>query len=269
MALKSKLTSDEFEKLDAGLKALYRKEGNGYLLDLEDDPAAGMKGALQTEREAREKTEKALKDLQKRIEEAGDIETLKKAQEELRDLKAKAAHDGGNFEEAFKIRVGPILAEHEKALKKLADDNAKIVAERDELVTTNQRMALRTELVPVALEKGIRKTAIEDMLTRAERVWRMDPKDKKLRAFNPDGTPIFAKKNGLDPVSMDEWVVGLQEPAPHLFEASTGTQTPPGSTTTRVNGAMTITRDQARDAQAYRSAREQAQKAGVELRVVD
>ena len=66
MPLKSRLSADEFSKLDPPVQGAYRKDGDLYVLDLEDDPAAALKKALQAEREAAETARKQFKALKDR-----------------------------------------------------------------------------------------------------------------------------------------------------------------------------------------------------------
>lgn len=96
MVLKKKLTSEEFENLDEGLKVVYLKDGDNYILDVEkddskppknDDDVAALRRALDREREDRKKYKQDLDDLKKQLDDndlltakkKADIETLEKA----------------------------------------------------------------------------------------------------------------------------------------------------------------------------------------------
>lgn len=86
---------DSLEGLDEAIAKLYKKDGDVYKLQVEgvesEDDVAGLKKALQTERDAREAAEKAQrkaeKDAQKKAEDAtaaaarkeGDVEALEKS----------------------------------------------------------------------------------------------------------------------------------------------------------------------------------------------
>jgi hypothetical protein len=104
MALKRKITKDEFGKLPADLKTEYVEDGDGYKLDLSGDDGedtGALKRAKDRETQLRRDAEKALKEAQEKLDalgtddarKKGDIETLeKKWAKDLAD--AKAAGDG-------------------------------------------------------------------------------------------------------------------------------------------------------------------------------
>lgn len=81
MALKYKITKDEFDALDEGQQALYTESGEGYQLQVEGiDDAAELKEALRKEREERAAAKKRLQEFETEAEKR-ERERLEKNQE--------------------------------------------------------------------------------------------------------------------------------------------------------------------------------------------
>lgn len=88
MALKKKLTKEEFDKLSDSIKEQYIEDGEGFRLDLEGDEDTGaLKRAKDRESQLRKDAEAKLREAQKELEalgtddarKKGDIETLEKS----------------------------------------------------------------------------------------------------------------------------------------------------------------------------------------------
>jgi len=100
MALKKKLTKEEYEKLSDAIKSEYVTDGEGYKLDIEGDEDTGaLKRAKDREAQLRRDAEKALKDAQDKLDalssddarKKGDIETLEKSwQKKIDDAKVES-----------------------------------------------------------------------------------------------------------------------------------------------------------------------------------
>lgn len=71
-----------------------------------------------------------------------------------------------------------------------------------------------------AVKLGVQATAVDDVLLRAKTVFRLQ--EGKPVAVDKDGQVIFGK-DGQTPMAVGEYVTGLKETAPHLFQPSTGT----------------------------------------------
>lgn len=88
MALKKKLTKDEYEKLTEAFKAEYVEDGEGYRLDIDGEEDTGaLKRAKDREVQLRKEAEKQAKELKEKLDaiegddarKRGDIETLEKS----------------------------------------------------------------------------------------------------------------------------------------------------------------------------------------------
>lgn len=99
MALKAKLTKEQFDKLSKDLQAEYVEDGDGYRLDVEGAEDTGaLKRAKDRESQLRRDAEKEAKELREKLEgiegddarKKGDIATLEKSwQKKLDDQKAE------------------------------------------------------------------------------------------------------------------------------------------------------------------------------------
>lgn len=99
MALKKKLTKEEYAKLTEAIKPEYIEDGDGYRLDVEGEEDTGaLKRAKDRESQLRKDAEKALKEAKEQLDalgtddarKKGDIATLEKSwQGKMEDQKAE------------------------------------------------------------------------------------------------------------------------------------------------------------------------------------
>jgi hypothetical protein len=87
-------------------------------------------------------------------------------------------------------------------------------------------------VITVATKKGLRPTAIPDITARARSVFRLV--DGAPRAYEADGQTVRVGKDGITPMTLDEWVDLQVADAPHLFEANAGSGS--GNTNGATNG---------------------------------
>lgn len=134
-----------------------------------------------------------------------------------RDLAAKAAKDrdkklidAGKVEELLAERVGAMKVDYEKTLKAEQDAKSALTKQLEGLVIDN---AIRD----AATKSGVRATAVDDVLLRGRALYRL----QEGKAVPMDGDKVLFGKSG-DPMPIEEWVSGLTEKAPHLFEPSQG-----------------------------------------------
>lgn len=262
MPLKAKLTADEFAALDPALKPIYRDANGAFVLDAEGiEDVSGLKSALEKERADRKSYEKQLRDTIAKYE-GIDPEVARQATAELQKLQDKKLIDEGKIDELVNARVERMRADHAaqvKALQSRQEELDTLVKSRESKLS---EVLIDAALREAAIKNGARKTALEDVILRGRRVWKLEGDAPK--PFDPVNGSIKFGKDGKSPMSIDEWLGALQQEAPHLFEASTGSGTEPGAPR-QIGRTITITREQARDVQFYRQAAEQAAKSGAEL----
>jgi hypothetical protein len=75
-------------------------------------------------------------------------------------------------------------------------------------------------VITTATKRGLRPTAIPDITARARTVFRLV--DSAPRAYEADGQSVRVGKDGISPMTLDEWVEQQVADAPHLFESNAG-----------------------------------------------
>jgi uncharacterized protein YeeX (DUF496 family) len=171
---------------------------------------------------------------------------------------------GETFEQVINARTGQMKAEYEDRLTKSSTKQKELEKQAKEYERQLHRVLVDNELQKVAAEAKVLPTALDDILLRGRSTFRV--LDGKVTPVDEQGKVIYGA-DVVNPMSMAEWIKGLQQKAPHLFEGATGG----GATGSRGSGgagAITITQEQARDFATYRAAKERAQKAGVPLQVI-
>lgn len=159
--MKRKLTKEQYEALEEGLKALYVAKGDGYALDLEDDDedddSAAELERLRSKRdievEHRKKAEKRVRDLEKQIDDdekrrldENDDDARKTKDIEALDKSWKAKYEKREQELLGEVGQSKAAVEH-----LLIDSNAQQIATRlsevPELLSPVIKQRLRVEYV--------------------------------------------------------------------------------------------------------------------------
>jgi hypothetical protein len=133
------------------------------------------------------------------------------------------------------------------------------------LTQTVKKLRINSELTPLALKKGVRNEALDDVIARMTITgvdgikWDVDGDNVVAKA----GDQIKYGKDPQKPMSFDEGLDLLATTAPHLFGENKGT----GAHGNRSGGgsSFVISNEEASDPAKYRAARDAAQKAGSEL----
>lgn len=207
-ALKAILKS--LDGLADPIKALYRKEGEEFQLDVEGMvPKAQLDEFRENNRELNRKLTEATSELKKF--EGVDIAKWKEGQELERKVKEGELVKAGKIDEVLQSRLDPILKAHEAKERTWTEERTQMARDLDVLT-------IDTKLQEIAVKKGIQPTAVEDMLARGRRIF--SRKEGKVVAIEKDGTPVLDKEGHH--LTMDTWLDGLSSDAPHLFQASGG-----------------------------------------------
>lgn len=199
MALEHTINEETFSGLNESVQEHYAKEGDNYHLQ-----AKGLvpKSRLDEFRDnniqlksANEKFETDLADLQKQL--------------------ADASKGGDNVdavvEAKLKKRVEALTAEYDGKISELSEGKTK--AEK-----TLSKMLVGDAVSREAIEAGVQSTALEDVLTRANKVFKVV--EGKATPF--DGDDIIYGKDGVTPLTVKDWLAGQAVSAPHLFKPSNG-----------------------------------------------
>jgi hypothetical protein len=133
--------------------------------------------------------------------------------DEARQLAEKHALQAGEVEKVIEGRV-------RTAKNQMERHYSGIVAERDALNSALTAVSIDQGVTTVASRKGLRPTAIPDITARARSVFKL-MKGAPV-AYEADGQTVRVGKDGLTPLTLEEWVDQQVADAPHLFESNAG-----------------------------------------------
>src|SRR5262245_5138623 len=207
MALKFKFKTKE--EIPAESQSLYVERDGGWLLDVD---GAVDKAKLDEFRTNNIALTNQLAEQKKRFE-GIDPDEVKKLAEEKRKLEESQQLKGGEIEKVVEGRLKTAKSEWDKQLNT-------VVAERDVLNSRLTAIQIDQGVITVATKKGLRPTAIPDITARARVVFRLV--DGAPRAYEADGQTVRVGKDGITPMTLDEWVDQQVADAPHLFESNAG-----------------------------------------------
>ncbi len=155
-------------------------------------------------------------ELRKQIEEASRTAAEQLAQLQAEKERLELIAQGHKPEEINKIvaeRVKGVKADLEKQL-------SAVTSERDSLNTRLTSIQIDQGVITVATKRGLRPTAIPDITARARLVFKLV--NGAPQAFEPDGKTLRYGKDGITPMTLEEWVDAQVADAPHLFESNAG-----------------------------------------------
>ncbi len=95
-----------------------------------------------------------------------------------------------------------------------------IAAERDGLMARLAGIEIDQAVVRAAGQRGLRGSAGPDIAARARGTFRLV--NGVPQAFEVDGTTVRCGRDGVTPLSVEEWVDAQVSEAPHLFESNAG-----------------------------------------------
>ena len=233
MSLKFKCKSKD--EIPADHLPLYAERDGAWVLDVEGavdkaklDEFRTTNVALLKERdELKQRFEgidpaevKQLKDAQQKAEEdrllsrsSASHASTDGARETEEDKERKLQAERERIEKVIEGRVKNFRGELEKQVNQLT-------TERDALNTRLATIQIDQGVFTVATKRGLRPTAMADITSRARTVFRLV--NGVPTAFDADGKSVRYGRDGLTPMSIEEWVDGQVAEAPHLFEANSG-----------------------------------------------
>jgi hypothetical protein len=207
MALKYKLNSKA--EVPAEHAAFYTERDGAFFLDVE---GAVEKAKLDEFRNNNVALAKERDELKQRFDgidpdEARAVLADKQKLEQEKQLKA------GEVDKVVETRVKAIKADLEKQVTSLT-------AERDSLNARLTTIQIDQGVITAATKRGLRPTAIADITARARAVFKLV--NGTPAAFEADGKSVRYGRDGLTPMTLEEWVDTQVSEAPHLFESNAG-----------------------------------------------
>ena len=203
MALKYKVKSkDEISNEHQGL---YAERDGTWMLEVEGVVDKAKVDEIQANNAALLKQVEELKAKFGGI----DPDEVKRLAEEKRRLEEDAARKAGDFDKMLQGRVKP-----------LQDQLQALAAERDALHGRLADLQINQGAIAAATKRGLRPSAMADLALRVRNVFRLEA--GVPRAYEADGKTAKVGKDGVSPITLDEWVEGLAAEAPHLFAENAG-----------------------------------------------
>ena len=207
MALKYRVKKSIYEAMNDVLKGEYKVDPNNaddYILDVD--------GAVDKTRLDEFRNNNI--ELQRKIDLYKDIDPAKHREllEEQRKIQEKQWIEAGEVDKVVEGRVNTMKSSYEGTIK-----------EKDTAINTMSRqlevLTIDNQVREQATKLGVQPSAVDDVLLRAKTVYRLVegkpvPKDQEDKV-------IFGK-DGSNPMPISEYVAGLKETAPHLFQPSSG-----------------------------------------------
>lgn len=206
------LVVDSLEAVPEALRDQYVEANGKFRLNVDgyEDPA-GLKSALQKEREAAKTYEKQVKAWAALGKSPEDIQELLRKQQEMEE---KELVDKKEFDKLFEKRMERLKSDYEK---KLADVAAAAEAS-DRRAQSFQGRVLDDSIRAAAAKAGLHQHAIDDALLRARSIFTLG-EDGHAVQMGEDGRPVLGK-DGKSPFTPLEWLDGMKEKAPHWFPAT-------------------------------------------------
>ena len=198
--------TENLESIPEELKQFYQEDDGGYILSVDD---VVPKAKLDEFRTNNRKLHAEL-DQFKWV----DIDEYKELKELQTKDKVKGVVNEGEVDTIVNQRVKEMRDTHDEELTKIQQD---LDSSRTQLST----LLIDNEVQTVANKHSVKSTAVEDVLLRAKRTFKIN--DGKVEAYDNNGETIFNKKG--EPLTISEWIGKLEKDAPHLFQESTGAGT--------------------------------------------
>ena len=144
--------------------------------------------------------------------------------EQQRKIDEQELIDKGDVETLIERRVQEVLAAKEKELGSLRGDyDGKVSGLQEQLINYENQfssLVIDRELASLSSERGVAASAVEDVLTRGRATFKVE--DGRPVAYDMDGMKMYSE-DAITPLSVGEWLDGLSDKAPHLFNKSQGT----------------------------------------------
>ena len=207
MALKYKYAKRE--EIPAEQAALYVERDGSFVLDAEGATDKAKADEFRTNNVA---LKKQLEELSARFQ-GIDPEEVRKLADEKRRLEEEKQLKAGEVDKVVEGRVKSLKADWDKQL-------GAVTTERDTLTTRLTAIQIDQGVLTAATKRGLRPTAIPDITARARTVFKLV--NGAPRAFEADGQSVRYGRDGVTPMTLEEWVDAQVADAPHLFESNAG-----------------------------------------------
>ena len=207
MALKFKYETRE--EVPAEAVAFYAEREGSWQLDVD---GVADKGKLEEFRNTNVALLKQIEEQKKRYE-GIDPDEVRKLGAEKQRLEEERQLRAGELDKVVESRIKGLRGDWEKQV-------AGLTSEREALSKQLTTIQIDQGVITAATRRGLRPTAITDITARARQTFRLE--GGAPRAFESDGQTVRYGRDGVTPMSLEEWVDMQVSEAPHLFEANAG-----------------------------------------------
>jgi len=188
------LVVENTEGMAEGVSGLYVEKDGKFHLDINGLP--DVKGLTTT----------LDKQKQKILDGKVNSTTLQTRIDELESAEVTRLEKAGKTEEADNLKYDKY--------KTATDDR---IARRDARITALEGSTLENIFRKVAVDAGVHKSAVDDVLLRAGSIFSLDA-DSKAVQFGADGTAVLGA-DGTSNYSPAEWMESMKASSPHWFPA--------------------------------------------------
>jgi hypothetical protein len=207
MALKFKYSSKD--EIPAELVALYAEREGAWQLDCD---GVADKAKLDEFRNNNTALLKQLAEHKQRFD-GIDPDEVRKLAEEKQRLEEERQLKAGELDKVVENRIKGLKADWDKQV-------ATLTSEREALNARLTAIQIDQGVITAATKRGLRPTAIADITARARSVFKLV--NGSPRAFEADGQTVRYGRDGVTPMTLEEWVDAQVSDAPHLFETNAG-----------------------------------------------
>lgn len=219
MALLARINKDQHDKLSTELKAEYREDGDGFLLDVQSvgglqlSNVAELQNALQLERRKAADAEKKLKKFRNEDGEELDPEAVKAALAKVAEMDSWDPDQKlREHKERFEAQVRDKAEKEKKALLDKHNEDLASVRKENEVISNQLDETLRknTAIAAINAEKGSVKGLLP-VVMGITRVVRLDDGRRTVEVVGDNGLARLSPTSGnSNPMSVEELVKELR-----------------------------------------------------------
>ena len=176
-----------------------------------EEEFTGVKAKLDEFRTNNVKLMKDMESLASKFE-GIDVDAYKEMSDKQEAMRSKKLIDAGKIDELLEEKTKQMREVHNKELNKTTEVNQSLQEQLAKLVIDN---AVRD----ASTKAGVVDTAMDDILLRSKAIFSL--KDGKAVPTDASGNTIFGHGTS-EPMTVNEWVNGQMDVAPHLFKTSSG-----------------------------------------------
>ena len=197
------------EEIPTEQQALYVEREGAFYLDVESVVEKAKADEL---RAHNIELRKQIEDRDARFE-GIDPEAVRQLAAEKERLEEEQRLKDGKFQEVMESRLKAQKVDSDKQL-------TSVTGERDAYFAQLTAIQIDQGVLTAATKRGLRPTALPDITARARQTFKLV--NGVPRAFEADGKTVRYGKDGITPMTLEEWMDTQVSDAPHLFEANAG-----------------------------------------------